>query len=112
MLRIYPFILETLTVLRPVILRIERCDRDLGRQARRCGSSIALGVAEGMYSRGRNRAARYHTALGSARETMSCIETAVALGYVDKADPVVMDRLDRIVGTRERPPDRPRSIAS
>ena len=99
MLRIYPFILETLTVLRPVILRIERCDRDLGRQARRCGSSIALGVAEGMYSRGRNRAARYHTALGSARETMSCIETAVALGYLPEADASVMDRLDRIVGT-------------
>lgn len=102
MLTIYPVILETLTALRPVLGRIERHDRDLGRQLRRAGSSIALGVAEGMYSRGKNRAARYHTALGSARETMACLEVAVALGYLDQADPDVMDRLSRIVATLVR----------
>jgi four helix bundle protein len=61
-----------------------------------------LNVAEGQYSRGRNRAARYHTALGSARETMACLEVAVALGYLDRADAEVMDRLGRIVGTLVR----------
>lgn len=102
MLTIYPVILETLSELRVVLGRIERHDRDLGRQLRRASSSIALGVAEGMYSRGRNRAARYHTALGSARETMACLEVAVALGYIELADPVVMDRLERIVATLVR----------
>ena len=50
----------------------------------------------------RNRAARYHTALGSARETMACLEVAVAMGYLDIADPKVLDALARIVGTLVR----------
>jgi four helix bundle protein len=102
MLTIYPVILQTISDLRPSLGRIERHDRDLGRQMRRAASSIALGVAEGMYSRGRNRAARYHTALGSARETMACLEVAVAMGYLDIADPKVLDALARIVGTLVR----------
>jgi four helix bundle protein len=69
---------------------------------RPAASSIALGVAEGMYSRGGNRAARYHTALGSARETMACLEVAVAMGYLDVADPKVIDSLSRFVGTLVR----------
>lgn len=102
MLTIYPVILQTITDLRPLMERIERHDRDLGRQLRRAASSIALGVAEGMYSRGKNRAARYHTALGSTRETMACLEVAVALGYLPRADAPVMDRLGRIIGTLVR----------
>ena len=38
----------------------------------------------------------------SARETMACLEVAVALGYLDRADADVMDRLGRIVGTLVR----------
>lgn len=102
MLTIYPFILQTISQLRPLLERIERRDRDLGRQMRRASSSIALGVAEGMYSRGGNRAARFHSALGSARETLACLEVAVALGYLDRADAAATDRLDRIIGTLVR----------
>jgi hypothetical protein len=64
MLRIYPVILQVLKQLQPVLRRIELRDGDLGRQLRRCSASVALNVAEGMYSRGRNRNARYHSALG------------------------------------------------
>ena len=32
-----------------------------------------------MLSRGGNRAARYHTTLGSAQETLACLEAAEAL---------------------------------
>lgn len=99
MLTIYPVILETIGLLRPAMARIERRDRDLGRQLRRAASSIALNVAEGMYSRGGNEFARYHSALGSARETIACLEVAVAMGYLARADPIVLDRLDRIVGS-------------
>jgi four helix bundle protein len=82
MLRIYPVVLEVLKELQPVLRRIEGRDSDLGRQLRRCSASIALNLGEGMYSRGRNRQVRYHTALGSARETLSCLEVAVVFGYV------------------------------
>ena len=59
---------------------------------------MALNLAEGMYSRGGNRAARYHNALGSARETRACLEVAVVCSYVQQ-DPNLHDQLDRIVAT-------------
>ena len=99
MLRIYPVILEVLRQLRPVLRRIELKDRDLARQLRRCSVSIALNVAEGMYSRGNNRGARYHSALGSARETLACLEVAEACGYIAGADAPLIEQLKRIVGT-------------
>jgi four helix bundle protein len=98
MLRIYPVILEVLRQLQPLVRRIELRDRDLGRQLRRCSSSIALNVAEGMYSRGRNRNARYHSALGSARETLACLEVAEVCGYAD-AGTALSEQLKRIMGT-------------
>jgi len=101
MLRIYPVILDTLTALRPELDRIERRDADLGRQLRRAAASVALNTAEGMYSRGRNRTARYHSALGSARETLACLEVAQALYAMPVAD-AVRTRLDEIIGTLVR----------
>ena len=101
MLRIYPVILEVLKQLQPALRRIEVQDRDLGRQLRRASSSVALNLAEGMYSRGQNRQARYHTALGSARETLSCLEVAAISGYVTEDAPL-NDQLDRVVGTLVR----------
>ncbi len=98
MLRIYHVVLETLRQLQPALRRIEVRDRDLARQLRRCSSSVALNLAEGMYSRGRNRAARYHNALGSARETLACLKVAVVCSYVQQ-DPSLHDQLDRIVAT-------------
>jgi four helix bundle protein len=99
MLRIYPVILQVLKQLQPVLRRIELKDRDLGRQLRRCSSSIALNVAEGMYSRGKNRNARYHSALGSARETLACLEVAEACDYIVEAEVALVEQLKRIVGT-------------
>ncbi len=72
MLHVYTLVLELIHQLRVPIGVIERKDRDLARQLRRASASVALNLAEGMYSRGKNRAARYHTALGSAREAWSC----------------------------------------
>ena len=96
MLDIYPFILETIALLQPVLQRIARADSDLGRQARRAEASIALNVAEGMYSRGKNRQARYHNALGSARETLACLEVAAALGYIPVVELETCARFNRI----------------
>jgi four helix bundle protein len=98
MLRIYPVVLEVLKQLQPTLRRIEVQDRDLGRQLRRASSSVALNLGEGMYSRGQNRQARYHTALGSARETLSCLEVAAISSYVEE-DKQLWDQLDRVIGT-------------
>jgi four helix bundle protein len=99
MLRIYPVILTVLRALRPVLSQIEHHDPDLARQMRRAMSSVALGTAEGMYSRGRNKAARYHTALGSMRETLACVEVAVAMGYVAELEPAIARDISAILGT-------------
>ena len=99
MLRIYAVTVETLRELRPVMERIEKRDGDLGRQLRRAAASVALNMSEGMGSRGKLRQVRYHTALGSARETLACLEVAQAFGYIDEVDGPVRARLDRVIGT-------------
>jgi len=99
MLRIYPVILGVLKELQPVLRRIEARDRGLGRQLRRCSTSIALNVAEGMYSRGQNRNARYHSALGSARETLACLEVAEVCGHLASPDAELQQQLNQVIGT-------------
>ena len=99
MLNIYAVILEVVRTLQPVIVEIERKDPDLGRQMRRATCSVPLNVSEGMYSRGKSQALRYHTAMGSMRETLSCIEVGMALGYVREVDASILDRIDRVVAT-------------
>ncbi len=101
MLRIYPVVLGVLKSLQPVLRKIELKDRDLARQLRRCSASVALNLAEGMYSRGGNRNVRYHSALGSARETLACLEVAAAFGYVAQ-DERLFGELNRVVGTLVR----------
>jgi len=102
MLNIYSVVLEFIAALRPLLAQIERRDRDLGRQLRRASSSVALNLAEGMYSRGELRTTRYHTALGSMRESHSCLEVAQAFGYVRALDPSFVVRVNRIIGTLVR----------
>ena len=102
MLEIYDVILEVVRELKPVIDAIQRHDPDLARQMRRAASSVALNTAEGMYSGGRNKGARYQNALGSMRETLACIEVGTALGYVEGLDAKLEDRARRIIGTLVR----------
>ncbi len=99
MLRIYAVVLDVVKGVRPVIEEIERKDTDLGRQMRRAVSSVALNTSEAMYSRGRNRGLRYHSAMGSMRETLSCIEVGLALGYVRGVEPTLLRQIDHVMGT-------------
>ena len=101
MLRIYPVILEMLRELRPVLADVERKDRDLARQLRRAASSVALNVGEGMGSRAGHRTERYGTALGSARETLACLDVALALYGVAASDGL-RRHLARIISTLVR----------
>src|SRR5882762_10967181 len=99
MLRIYPVLLELVRSIRPLVKELERRDPDLARQCKRALSSAPLNVAEGSYSRGQNRAARYHTALGSLREVLACFEVAEALGYIPEIDRELRARFDQVIGT-------------
>jgi len=65
-------------------------------------TSALLNVAEGSYSRGKNRTVRYHTALGSIREVQACFEAAEALGYLPELDAELLTRFDRVIGTLVR----------
>jgi four helix bundle protein len=96
MLQAYSLMLSVLRGLRPVIVQIEKHDRDLGNQLRRAAASVALNLAEGSGSSGGTRNVRYRTALGSARETGACIEVAEALGYLERVEPVMLEELDRV----------------
>jgi four helix bundle protein len=99
MLRIYTDILAVIPQLVPVLDAIEQKDPDLARQGRRALTSMPLNTAEGSYSRGRNRGARYHTAAGSARELIAVIETSVAFGHIKPLDARLMDTLFKILAT-------------
>ena len=96
MLKAYPLMLEVLRLLRPVLVQIEKHDRDLGNQLRRAAASVSLNIAEGSGSSGGTRTTRYRTALGSARETGACLDVAMALGYVERVEPELLGKLDQV----------------
>jgi len=102
MLRIYDDMLDAVRTMRGMLVAIERRDPDLARQLRRAASSVVLNLAEGSGSFGRVRTQRYRTALGSARETLACLQAAEAFGYVQAMPPAVLDGMNRVVGTLVR----------
>jgi four helix bundle protein len=102
MLRIYAVLLSLVQDLKPFIKLLERHDPDLARQFRKALTSAPLNLSEGSYNRGRNRAARYHTSLGSLREVLACLEVGAALGYLPEVDPALRRRFDHVLGTLVR----------
>ena len=55
------------------------------------------GATRRLYSQGGNRIARFHTAMGSARETMACLDVCVA--YLKQIEVVEdLDRVDHVIG--------------
>jgi four helix bundle protein len=102
MLRIHDDMLHVIATMRTMLAAIERRDADLGRQLRRAASSVVLNLAEGSGSFGRVRTARYRTALGSARETLACLRTAEAFGYVEAVSQELPGSFNRVIGTLVR----------
>ena len=102
MLRIHNDMLDVIRSMRAPLAAIDKRDADLSRQLRRAASSVVLNIAEGSGSFGRVRTVRYRTALGSARETLACLQTAEAFGYVEPVSSHAISRMNRIIGTLVR----------
>ena len=103
MLRIYFVTLDLIRSVNPLLRALDRLDPDLSRQCRRALSSAPLNLAEGSYSRGKNRLVRYHTALGSVREARACFETATAFRlYARCAAGYARAIPDHVIGTLVR----------
>ena len=101
-LRIYPVVLDLVRRMAPALPVLKAHSTSLADQFERALTSIPLNTAEGAYSRGRNRQARYQTAAGSAREALACWETAVALGWVEPLDAERTALFNRVIGTLVR----------
>jgi four helix bundle protein len=102
MLRIHDVMLDALTMMRPLVTAIERHDRDLTSQLRRAASSVVLNLAEGSGSIGGTRTARYRTALGSARESLSCLRVAERLAYIERIPAPLAAAMNHVIGTLVR----------
>lgn len=75
--------------------RVERFDKDLARQMRKAVASGALNFQEGVHGLGGTRIARLRDAMGSARETMSCLHVCEAATFVTRAEIAAdLDRID------------------
>jgi four helix bundle protein len=101
-LKIYPVVLELVRRLAPVVRSLRLRSATLADQMERALISIPLNVAEGAYSRGRNRQARFQTAAASARETLACLETAEAMGFLGPMDPELAAHFHHVIGTLVR----------
>jgi four helix bundle protein len=102
MLRVHDDMLDVIRSMRGALGAIDKRDADLARQLRRAASSVVLNIAEGSGSFGRVRTVRYRTALGSARETLACLQTAEAFGYVEPVSTKLLESMNRIIGTLVR----------
>jgi four helix bundle protein len=101
-LRIYPVVLELVSKVSPYLPVLRARSASLGDQFERALISIPLNLAEGAYSRGRNRQARYQSAAASAREALACLETAEALGWLAPMDADLSALFHRVIGTLVR----------
>jgi len=77
---------QVIEVLRPLMPRIKRQDRSLADQLTRAATSVALNIAEGDHSDPGNRKARFHTAAGSASESLAALRAATCWGYLSAND--------------------------
>jgi four helix bundle protein len=101
-LRIYPVVLELVRRCGPKLAVLRKRSSVLDDQFERALISVPLNLGEGMYSRGKNRQARYQSACASAREALACWETAQALGWVGALEPELAALFHRVIGTLVR----------
>lgn len=101
-LKIYQVVLDLVRKLAPMIRGLRQRSPALADQMERALISIPLNIAEGAYSRGKNRQVRFQSAVASARETLACLETAEAMGFIGPLSPELAALFHRVVGTLVR----------
>jgi four helix bundle protein len=101
-LKIYPVVLQLVREVGAVLPQLKARSPALGDQLERALVSVPLNTAEGAYSRGRNRLARFQSAAASAREVLACLETAEALGWASPLEPELAALFHRVIGTLVR----------
>ena len=89
--------LDLIRCLNGVLRRIRSRNRSLCNQLERALASIPLNLAEGRQRVGRDRLQLYRVAAGSAAETSSALQVAVAFGYCTREElEPALDLLDRV----------------
>ena len=102
-MKIYELLIAIVKWVGGLSRKVQQHDPDLARQMRRACTSVPLNAVEGWHSQGGNRVARFHNAMGSARETLACLDVAVACGYLREAElGEVRDQLDHVVAVMWR----------
>jgi four helix bundle protein len=90
--------LEAIELLRPLVARIKKHDRNLARQLTDAANSSVLNTGEGALSDPGTRRSRYQSAAGSANEVRVGILAAIRWGYVTEGTSVqVLSHYDRVV---------------
>lgn len=91
--------LELVESLAPLLVRIERRNRNLADQLRRACTSVASCLAEGSRRTGKDRAYQFRVAEGSAAEVHVQLRLVVALRMIpaeELAAPIAL--ADRVIG--------------
>lgn len=80
----YEISLELARSLRPHLKRLRAFDSSLTNQLTRAMSSVPLNLSEGRSRAGKDRIHLFRIAAGSVAEVRACLDTAEALGYVER----------------------------
>ena len=86
----YEVSLEVIRTLRPLVPIIEAHDRDLADQLKRAATSVVLNLAEGQRSAKGNKNKHYAIAHGSANEVKGALHSAVAWGWIEQPQEIVI----------------------
>jgi hypothetical protein len=97
MLRIYDDVLTIIRQVRPLLDKLRTRSRALADQGERALGQVPLRIAEGSYSRGKNRAVHYHGGAGSMQETIGVFDTVAAFGHLPELDPQLRDHMKKCV---------------
>ena len=100
-LRIYEDALRLVRLCRPHWEALEKGGHpDLARQMKRCVPSVPLNITEGAWRYDGNARQRFKTAIGSARETIGCLDVGGAMGVLAVGEVAeAVDCADKVIAT-------------
>jgi four helix bundle protein len=97
MLIAYVVAVELIALLKPIVEEIAKHDANLADQLKRAATSTVLNLGEGQRRVKGNKRRAYEIAHGEARESLACLDSARAWGWV-RDDRAARAHLDRLLG--------------